>query len=185
MIHTLQTLHNDIVGLLYDIKELVTLYHGNLIVLCVAVAEGFFNHNRPNAGMFFNIFKKRFTVKSKSETNTEFNHSTSEETTKEYVDKNLTFEDFTVGVSPIHSTSQGIFLFFAYRCYEVYKRSTISLGVVTSLLLMCCMLSCYCCIKKRGEVYLLRNLRGIDNHHSHLRNSDENIPESAAEKRTT
>ena len=56
MIHTLQTLHNDIVGLMYDIKELVTSYHGNLIVLCVAVAVGFFNHYRPNVGMFFNFF---------------------------------------------------------------------------------------------------------------------------------
>ena len=121
-------------------------------------------------------------MKSKSETNTEFNHSTLEETTKEYVDTNLTFEDFTVGVSPTHSTSQGIFLFFAYRCYEVFKRSTISLGVVAALLWMCCMLSCYCCIKKRGEVYNLRNLRGVDNRHSHLRNSDENIPESAVER---
>ena len=59
MIHTLQTLHNDIVGLLYDIKELVTSYRGNLIVLCVAVAVGFFNHNRPNAGMFLNFFLKK------------------------------------------------------------------------------------------------------------------------------
>ena len=56
MIHTLQTLHNDIVGLMYDIKELVTSYRGNLIVLCVAVAVGFFNHNRPNADMFLNFF---------------------------------------------------------------------------------------------------------------------------------
>ena len=107
-------------------------------------------------------------MKSKSETNTEFNHSTLEETTKEYVHTNLTFEDFTVGVSSTYSTSQG--MFFAYRCYEVFKRSTISLGVVAALLLMCCMLACYCCLKKRGEVYLLRKLRGIDNRHSHLRN---------------
>ena len=47
---------------------------------------------------------------------------------------------------------------------------------------MCCMVSCLCCLKKRGEVYRLRNVQGIDNHHSHLRNSDENIPESAAER---
>ena len=47
---------------------------------------------------------------------------------------------------------------------------------------MCCMVSCLCCLKKRGEVYLLRNAHGIDNHHSHLRNSDENIPQSAAER---
>ena len=47
---------------------------------------------------------------------------------------------------------------------------------------MCCMMSCACCIKKRGEVYLLRNATGIDNRHSHLRNSDENIPENTAER---
>ena len=47
---------------------------------------------------------------------------------------------------------------------------------------MCCMVSCLCCLKERGEVYLLRNAHGIDNHHSHLRNSDENIPQSAAER---
>ena len=55
--HTIQILHNDIVGLLYDIKELVTSYRGNLIGLCVGVAVVVFNYNRPNAGMFFN-FKK-------------------------------------------------------------------------------------------------------------------------------
>ena len=44
------------------------------------------------------------------------------------------------------------------------------------------MVSCLCCLKKRGEVYLLRNAHGIDNHHSYLRNSDENIPQSAAER---
>ena len=48
---------------MYDIKELVTSYRGNLIVLCVAVAVGFFNHNRPNAGMFFNFFLKKVHCK--------------------------------------------------------------------------------------------------------------------------
>ena len=50
---------------------------------------------------------------------------------------------------------------------------------------MCCMMSCACCIKKRAEVYHLRNATGIDNRHSHLRNSDENIPESTAERGET
>ena len=59
---------------------------------------------------------------------------------------------------------------------------TISLGVVAALLLMCYMVSCLCCLKKRGEVYLLRNAHGIDNHHSHLTNSDENILQSTAER---
>ena len=45
------------------------------------------------------------------------------------------------------------------------------------------MVACFCCLKKRGEVYLLRNARGIENHRNqHLRNSDENIPENSAER---
>ena len=74
-------------------------------------------------------------------------------------------------------------MFFSVcRRDEIFKRSTISLGVVAALLLIFCMVSCLCCLKKRGEVYLLRNAHGIDNHHSHLRNSDENIPQSAPER---
>ena len=38
MMISVQTLHNDIVGLLYDIKELLTTYRGNLIALCVGIA---------------------------------------------------------------------------------------------------------------------------------------------------
>ena len=53
---TIQTLHNDIVGLLYDIKVLLTTYHGILIALCVGIAVAVFNYNRPNVGMFFPIF---------------------------------------------------------------------------------------------------------------------------------
>ena len=55
-INTLQTLHNDIFGLLYDIKELLTTYLGNLIALGVGIAVAVFNQYRPNAGMFFKIF---------------------------------------------------------------------------------------------------------------------------------
>ena len=42
------------------------------------------------------------------------------------------------------------------------------------LLLLCCMVSCFCCIKKRGEVYFLRNVEGINNY---ARNSNENVPQ--------
>ena len=56
-------------------------------------------------------------------------------------------------------------------------RSTISLGVVAAFLLVCCMMACFCCLKKRGEVYILRNTQGIDNHHAHLQNSDESEAE--------
>ena len=38
---------------MYDIKELVTTYHRNLIALCVGIAVAVFNHNRHNPGMFF------------------------------------------------------------------------------------------------------------------------------------
>ena len=57
-INTIQILHNDIVGLFYDIKELVTTYRGNLIALCVGIAVAVFNYHRPNAVMFFKFFKK-------------------------------------------------------------------------------------------------------------------------------
>ena len=65
---------------------------------------------------------------------------------------------------------------FVCRWFEIFKRSTIALGIVSILLLLCCMVCCFCCLKKRGEVYILRNAQG------HLRNSDENIPMSAAER---
>ena len=41
------------------------------------------------------------------------------------------------------------------------------------------MVSCFCCIKKRGELYLLRN-GGEES--THLRNSDENIPQNDVER---
>ena len=140
-INTIQILHNDIVGLFYDIKELVTTYRGNLIALCVGIAVAVFNYNRPNAGMFFK-FLKRSTVKYNSETIYDL----------------TAFEEITVGISPTNSTFEGIFRIFCfYRCDEISKRSTISLGVVAALLLVCCMMACFCCLKKRGEVYILRN----------------------------
>ena len=40
----------------------------------------------------------------------------------------------------------------------------------------------FCCLKKRGEVYILRNRQGIDNRHVHFQNSDESIAESEAER---
>ena len=44
------------------------------------------------------------------------------------------------------------------------------------------MMACFCCLKKRGEVYILRNRQGIDNRHVHFQNSDESIAESEAER---
>ena len=94
------------------------------------------------------------------------------------------FEETTVGISPTNSTFEGIFSYFLffYRCYEIFKRLTISLGVVAALLLVCCMMACFCCLKKKGEVYILRNTQGIDICHAHLQTSDESIAESEAER---
>ena len=58
---------------------------------------------------------------------------------------------------------------------------TVSLGVVAALVLVCCMIACFCCLKKRGEVYILRNREGIANLHAHLQNSDQSIAESEVE----
>ena len=96
-INTIQILHYDIVGLFYDIKELVTTYWENLIVLCVGKAVAVFNYNRPNAGMFFK-FLKRSTVKYNSETIYDL----------------TTFEETTVGISPTNSTFEGIFHIFCF-----------------------------------------------------------------------
>lgn len=53
----LQTLHNDIVGLCYDIKDLLTTYRGNFIALGVGIAVAVFNQNRNNPGMFLILCK--------------------------------------------------------------------------------------------------------------------------------
>ena len=45
-------LQNDLIGLLYDIKELVKAYKGNLIALVVGITFTIFNQNRNNPGMF-------------------------------------------------------------------------------------------------------------------------------------
>ena len=85
-----------------------------------------------------------------------------------------TLEETTVQITPTTSIDQGIFKkhFFVCRSYEIFQRSTIALGIISILLLLCCMMACFCCIKKRGEVYLLRNAEGIDNN---ARNSNENV----------
>ena len=91
---TIQTLHNDIVRLLYDIKELLTTYHGNLIALCVGIAVAVFNYNRPNAGMFFPFFKKRSTRKFYFQTT--------------YFQEDSTEEETTIGIYPTKSDAEGI-----------------------------------------------------------------------------
>ena len=99
---TIQTLHNDIVGLLYDIKELLTTYRGNLIALCVGIAVAVFNYNRPNAGMLFPFFffkkKKRSTRKFYFPT-TYFQEDPTEEEEE---------EETTIGIYPTKSDAEGI-----------------------------------------------------------------------------
>ena len=94
-INTIQTLHNDIVGLFYDMKELLSTYRGNLVVLGVGIAVAFFNHNRPNAGMFFSNFKKRSTMKYNLQTR--------------YTQDTSSYEDITMGIFPTNSDNEGIF----------------------------------------------------------------------------
>ena len=98
-INTLQTLQNDILGLLYDIKELSTTYQGNLIALGVGIAVAVFNYNRPNAGMFYSIFlKKRVTVTNY------FQRTNNQEET--------TLETTTIPVPPTNSVTKGNLSYF-------------------------------------------------------------------------
>ena len=43
----------EITGILYDLRELVSDYHGNLIALVIGIAIPIFNHNINNPGMYF------------------------------------------------------------------------------------------------------------------------------------
>ena len=45
-------LTSEITGLLYDLKELLTVYRGNLIALVIGIAIPIFNMHRNNPGMF-------------------------------------------------------------------------------------------------------------------------------------
>ena len=45
-------LSSEITGLLYDLKELLTVYRGNLIALVIGIAIPIFNMHRNNPGMF-------------------------------------------------------------------------------------------------------------------------------------
>ena len=43
----------EITGLLYDLRELLTVYRGNLIALVIGIAIPIFNMHRNNPGMFY------------------------------------------------------------------------------------------------------------------------------------
>ena len=49
-------LTSEITGLLYDLKELLTVYRGNLIVIGIAIP--IFNMHRNNPGKFSSYKKK-------------------------------------------------------------------------------------------------------------------------------
>ena len=42
----------EITGLLYDLRELISVYRGNLIALVIGIAIPFFNQHRNNPGMY-------------------------------------------------------------------------------------------------------------------------------------
>ena len=42
----------EITGLLYDLRELISVYRGNLIVLGIGITIPIFNQHRNNPGMY-------------------------------------------------------------------------------------------------------------------------------------
>ena len=42
----------EITGLLYDLRELISVYRGNLIVLVIGIAIPIFNQHRNNPGVY-------------------------------------------------------------------------------------------------------------------------------------
>ena len=47
-----QKLTSEITGLLYDLRELLSVYRGNLIALVIGIAIPIFNMHRNNPGKF-------------------------------------------------------------------------------------------------------------------------------------
>lgn len=45
-------LYSEIIGIFYDMKELLRYYRGNIIMLFIGIAIPIFNQNRNNPGMF-------------------------------------------------------------------------------------------------------------------------------------
>ena len=46
-------LSTEIAGILYDLRELFSVYRGNLIALVIGIAIPIVNHNINNPGMYF------------------------------------------------------------------------------------------------------------------------------------
>ena len=53
-------LTSEITGLLYDLKELLTVYRGNLIALVIGIAIPIFNVHRNNPGKFSSYKKNNY-----------------------------------------------------------------------------------------------------------------------------
>ena len=51
-IHYSRELSAEITGLLYDLRELISVYCGNLIALVIGIAIPIFNQYRNNPGMY-------------------------------------------------------------------------------------------------------------------------------------
>ena len=45
-------LYSEIIGIFYDMKELLRYYRGNIIMLFIGIVIPIFNQNRNNPGMF-------------------------------------------------------------------------------------------------------------------------------------
>ena len=56
----LKELYSEILGIFYDMKELVRCYRGNIITLLIGIAIPIFNQNRNNPGMFLTTFKGQY-----------------------------------------------------------------------------------------------------------------------------
>ena len=56
-------LTSEITGLVYDLKELLTVYRGNLIALVIGIAIPIFNMHRNNPGKF-SSYKKNNYIKN-------------------------------------------------------------------------------------------------------------------------
>lgn len=167
-VSTMRKLHTEIVGLMYDIKELLRQYRGNLIIIAVGISIAFFNQNRDNPGMFFILFWKRSTQKYS-------------ETTQSNGDYLKTFQTLTeettikTVLTPTQPITEGIFgfLFDFFRHNAIFERSTIALGFVCIILWFGCMCACYCCLKNRKQVFALKRRNDL---FRKSKNSDENIP---------
>jgi len=154
---TLQTLQNDIIGLMYDVKELARQYQGNLIALVIGIAIPVMNRN--NAGMFeLFYFQKRSTHTYRKVLSTTSN------------DQSVTFTSPMVMTTTREFVPEGI-KHFIFRPFGIFKTTTITLVALSIILLVLCFVCCYCCMKMR--VALKNRVEYFQN--PNYKSSDENV----------